>query len=352
MNEWIEANSISQRYCIEGEGDEWLVLVHELGGCLDSWDDVVPLLAPDYRILRYDQRGCGMSEKCSQATMDALVEDLSALINAVVGPTRVNMAGVAFGAALSLGFAQRHRERVGKVVLASPALEADQAVRDRINRRIAAIKLGGMRRVIDSSLETSYPEAVRTDRERFERYRLRFRASDPEGYMKLCEVLRDAVATFQGIESAMLVIGCTMDAMLPPRVVKALAAQITGSKYMEIEFGSFRSRSASRFVRQRGAGVSKIWPLMTAVSAGIAPGSDWGRPMWATGIADKPLTISASRRRSNALLDAEADRLCGAGRYERSEARQDTRAGSYEQTLQTKASDVNLKVSEAGAAVA
>src|SRR6201981_2111046 len=46
----------------------------------------------------------------------------------------------------------------------------------------------------------------------------------------------------------------------------------------------------------------------------------------------------------NALLDAEADQLCGAGRYERSEARQDTRAGSYERTLQTKAGDVNLKI--------
>ena len=32
----------------------------------------------------------------------------------------------------------------------------------------------------------------------------------------------------------------------------------------------------------------------------------------------------------NSMLDAEADQLCGAGRYERSEARQDTRAGSYE----------------------
>src|ERR1700739_3812243 len=46
----------------------------------------------------------------------------------------------------------------------------------------------------------------------------------------------------------------------------------------------------------------------------------------------------------NALLDAEADQLCVAGRYERSEARQDTRAGSYERTLQTKAGDVNLKM--------
>src|SRR5262245_42343294 len=37
----------------------------------------------------------------------------------------------------------------------------------------------------------------------------------------------------------------------------------------------------------------------------------------------------------NALLDAEADRLCNAQRYERSEARRDTRAGHYERGLQT-----------------
>jgi transposase-like protein len=46
----------------------------------------------------------------------------------------------------------------------------------------------------------------------------------------------------------------------------------------------------------------------------------------------------------NALLDAEADQLCGARKYERTEARQDTRAGSYERQLQTKAGEVRLKV--------
>ena len=46
----------------------------------------------------------------------------------------------------------------------------------------------------------------------------------------------------------------------------------------------------------------------------------------------------------NAMLDAEAERLCGAGRYERNEGRQDTRAGSYERALQTKAGEVTLKV--------
>ena len=46
----------------------------------------------------------------------------------------------------------------------------------------------------------------------------------------------------------------------------------------------------------------------------------------------------------NGLLDAEADRVCGAGRYERSEGRRDTRAGHYERTLHTRAGEVRLKV--------
>ncbi len=46
----------------------------------------------------------------------------------------------------------------------------------------------------------------------------------------------------------------------------------------------------------------------------------------------------------NAMLDAEADRLCGAARYERSESRQDTQAGSYDRSLHTKAGEVKLKV--------
>ena len=46
----------------------------------------------------------------------------------------------------------------------------------------------------------------------------------------------------------------------------------------------------------------------------------------------------------NGLLDAEADQLCGAKRYERSADRVDTRAGSYDRKLQTKAGEVTLKV--------
>ena len=46
----------------------------------------------------------------------------------------------------------------------------------------------------------------------------------------------------------------------------------------------------------------------------------------------------------NALLDEEADRLCGAKLYERSENRVDYRCGKRDRKLQTFAGTVNLKV--------
>jgi len=46
----------------------------------------------------------------------------------------------------------------------------------------------------------------------------------------------------------------------------------------------------------------------------------------------------------NSLLDKEADRLCGAERYEHTNARTDTRAGHYERKLHTKAGEVTLEV--------
>lgn len=46
----------------------------------------------------------------------------------------------------------------------------------------------------------------------------------------------------------------------------------------------------------------------------------------------------------NAMLDAEADAMCGAQRYERSPDRVDTRAGSYERTFHSRAGEVKLKM--------
>ena len=40
-----------------GKGEHTIVLVHEMGGTLESWDGVAPLFAPSRRVLRYDFRG-------------------------------------------------------------------------------------------------------------------------------------------------------------------------------------------------------------------------------------------------------------------------------------------------------
>ena len=46
----------------------------------------------------------------------------------------------------------------------------------------------------------------------------------------------------------------------------------------------------------------------------------------------------------NALLEEEAERLCRAKRYERTEERKDTRAGHYTRKLHTKAGEVDIKM--------
>jgi transposase-like protein len=46
----------------------------------------------------------------------------------------------------------------------------------------------------------------------------------------------------------------------------------------------------------------------------------------------------------NGLLDAEAEQLCGARRYQRSPDRVDTRAGHYERGLETQAGSVKLQI--------
>ena len=108
---WIEVNGASLRYDLSGNGREPLVLIHEVGGCMESWDDVLPAFQRDFRVLRYDQRGFGMSERTRVIEMDGIVADLVALLDAlqIAGP--VHLAGCAMGAAIALAFAGRHPAR-------------------------------------------------------------------------------------------------------------------------------------------------------------------------------------------------------------------------------------------------
>jgi 3-oxoadipate enol-lactonase len=67
---WIEANGVSLHYHLDGlEGGEPLVLVHELGGTSFSWEPLIPTITgAGYRVLRWDWRGSGLSEKIRAVT--------------------------------------------------------------------------------------------------------------------------------------------------------------------------------------------------------------------------------------------------------------------------------------------
>src|SRR5579872_1355287 len=81
---WAEAGGVSLHHRLEGARGASVVFLHEIGGSLDSWQGVTPELAKTFRVLRYDQRGFGLSEKTrSPYGIGALVDDLQHLLATV-----------------------------------------------------------------------------------------------------------------------------------------------------------------------------------------------------------------------------------------------------------------------------
>ena len=112
---WIEANGASLRYELSGSGNETLVLVHEAGGCLESYEEALPTLQKAFRVLRYDQRGFGFSEKARDLSFDGVIADLAALLDALAIKAPICLAGCGMGADFSVGFAARHPGRDAKL---------------------------------------------------------------------------------------------------------------------------------------------------------------------------------------------------------------------------------------------
>src|SRR5690606_22275906 len=109
------------RYEFSGNGNRTLVLLHEMGGALESWDHVVPLLTPLCRVLRYDLRGSGLSQKITGSIrLDDLVADLDGLLDHVGVTGLVMLAGCAVGAAVAVRFAARQPSRVESLLAMSP----------------------------------------------------------------------------------------------------------------------------------------------------------------------------------------------------------------------------------------
>ena len=252
MTDWVEANGASFRYDLRGEGADTLVLAHEMGGSIESWDDVVPALEKKFRVLRYDQRGFGLSEKTRDITADSMVADLLALLDALGLTAPCHLAGTAIGAALCIAFAARHPDRVKRMVVASPAPGGVEAsARPLLEARMARVEREGMRAVVDASMDRIWPGALRGDGQRFARLRNRWMGIDPEGFVALNRALvtMDLAPELSKIACPTLVIGCTQDVIRPPAMSEQIANAIPGATYVQADSAHFMAIQApERFV--------------------------------------------------------------------------------------------------------
>lgn len=240
--DWIEANGVSLRYELAGSGSETIVLVHELGGCLESWDETLPAFQQRFRTLRYDQRGFGLSEKMNGTlALQDMVADILGLLDALKIRGPCHLVGSALGAGIAAAFAARHQARVSRLVVQSLVTQVSQQFKPQMVERASEVERSGMRPQAKASLDRSYPEVLRGDSARFERYRLRWIANDPQGFAAINRMLldMDLERELGRIACPTLVIGCTHDVLRPPAMVKDLAALIPHARYLEVDSGHF-----------------------------------------------------------------------------------------------------------------
>ena len=239
---WIDVNGTALRYELSGSGKTTLVLVHEMGGMLDSWDRVLSGLNNVRQVLRYDTRGAGLSEKIDgRVTFDDMADDVAALLDALGIKGKVALAGTAVGAAIAIHFAVRHAARTGALVVTSPATGVAADRRQATLDRAAAAETQGMRALVEQSLANSYPPEVRHDAEEFRKFRARWLANDPQSFAAINRMLADSTVTDElpRIACPTLVIGCTHDKLRPPSAIEPMAKQIRNAEYLEINSGHF-----------------------------------------------------------------------------------------------------------------
>ena len=188
--DFIELDGVTLRYELSGKGDRTIVLVHEMGGSLESWDDVAPRFSESRRVLRYDTRGAGMSQKVrGKLSIDAMSGDIAALLDRLGISGKVALAGVAVGGAIALHFAARYPERTSAVLAGSPATGIAPERRAPALERVARIEAAGMALAVEDSMQNGYPLELRGDTGRFERFRARWLGNDPASYAAIWRML-------------------------------------------------------------------------------------------------------------------------------------------------------------------
>lgn len=263
---WIEANGVSLRYELSGRGSSTVVLLHEIGMTLESWDGVMPALTSTSRVLRYDLRGFGESEKIRGAvSLDDEVADLAGVLDRLAITRPVTLVGGALGASIALRFAARYPERTAGLVLISPIFNVSLGARQasmppapaaappRTGLDPAtAIEQGGIRAYLTAQqLEALYPSVLRTDPQRWRRFLGIEYSGDPASRaatLRMVSGSADQTEDLKAVRCPSLVVATALFALRKPESIAAIAAVIPGARFQALQTGHLAALESPELV--------------------------------------------------------------------------------------------------------
>jgi 3-oxoadipate enol-lactonase len=207
-----------------------VVFANSLGTDLRLWDDIVPLLPPGLRIIRYDKRGHGLSS-CPPApySMGALVTDAERLLDHL-GVTGCVFVGLSVGGMIAQGLAVKRLDLVRGMVISNTAAKIGTA--QMWDERIAAVRAGGIEALTDAVMERWFSKAFRQT-EALTLWRNMLVRQPAEGYIGCGAAIAgtDFYTTTATLTLPTLAIAGTEDGSTPPDLVRETADLIKGSRF-------------------------------------------------------------------------------------------------------------------------
>jgi 3-oxoadipate enol-lactonase len=230
---FAEINGIRCFYEFDGEGEEVVALIHALGTGHWMWDRQVEVLRPHFRVLRYDVRGHGQTDKPpGPYSLELFAQDLAALLD-VLGIPAAHLVGLSMGGMIAQTFALNYPDRVKSLVLADTSSRYPPESRQQFEERAKIAETQGIEPLIEPALERWFtPEFARAHPEVIERYRRMLRTNDPKAYAAATRAIAqlDLTARLGAIKVPTLVIVGEDDPGTPPAMAKEIAAAIPGAR--------------------------------------------------------------------------------------------------------------------------
>jgi 3-oxoadipate enol-lactonase len=232
----VEANGIEINYTIEGDGP-WLTMSHSLACNLSMWDEQAKLLAPKFRVLRFDTRGHGAtSAPPGPYTLDQLADDLKGLFDAL-GIRRTHWVGLSMGGMIGETFALKHPGFFESMVLADTTSRRPPNAAQMWGERVRVAQQQGMDALVESTLARWFTEPYRRARKDvMERIGADIRNTPVAGFVGCCEAIAkvDVLDRLKEIDCPALVIVGEQDHGTPPEMARAIHQNLRGSELVTI----------------------------------------------------------------------------------------------------------------------